>query len=577
MRNTATCIALLCLIAPQLGCGSSKDAIDGGEADGGIEVFACIPPTEEAPAGLKPIRYFDSIETVYPSANWRVALEPDTVVGWATFAGADPRESVMTFDLPAAGVEVAGFLVSRRSSAETAAGEVTLVQSLLAAAVPEISAITARVTGQSITSLDGFDTVVGTTLEVTTIGTTDPTELRALLSAALLGRQPADLSFTEIEWTGGRTRQFMVTMQTVRRPAGQTIHLGSITRALDFDDRHRPTVIHAEDLSNGSNLTVSNNGEEKECQGETIETQALADIIWIVDESGSTRGERDNIASNATKFFDKALDFGLDFRMGVTDMNKESLGMFATRDDAEGVGERWLLPDEPEAFAAAIKKPSGPATVDGSAEHGLTQLASALGRHLPRDAGNDFTVRPRTKLAVVILTDERPDEVEDAGIISEGGNKIPSAQQMSATASFVQPYISNLLGENAVVHLIAEPLPYSTSRCAGGEHGLGYYELAEATGGQVGSICQPDLGPTLDAMLASVVGDSSPLALEYVPISSTISVTRDGEMLPRSREYGWDYRGSSNSIVFYGLPPITPADPAEIVIGYRRWATQVVD
>ena len=46
--------------------------------------------------------------------------------------------------------------------------------------------------------------------------------------------------------------------------------------------------------------------------------------------------------------------------------------------------------------------------------------------------------------------------------------------------------------------------------------------------------------------------------------------------IPRSREYGWDYRSSSNSIVFYGMP-VDPAHPADVKIGYRRWQDQVVE
>ena len=112
--------------------------------------------------------------------------------------------------------------------------------------------------------------------------------------------------------------------------------------------------------------------------------------------------------------------------------------------------------------------------------------------------------------------------------------------------------------------------------CSGGgaEHAYGYYEVVNATGGQIGSICQLDLSATIDALIDDIIGGSSPIVLGTFPISASITVSRDGIPIPRSRESGFDYRGVSNSIVFYNQP-FTPAMPSEIVVSYRRWREQV--
>src|SRR5690606_6779877 len=122
--------------------------------------------TDGNPDGLKEVMYLDSIATVYPTANWRVALEPSTVVNWATFDGPEPHDSAMLLDLPEAGIEVAGFLVSRRSSSQSASQEANLAQALIDAAIPELASITPRASGRNITSLDGFDAVVDTSIEL---------------------------------------------------------------------------------------------------------------------------------------------------------------------------------------------------------------------------------------------------------------------------------------------------------------------------------------------------------------------------------------------------------------------------
>jgi len=587
IRNALSLLATLSL-AGALACGSSDDDAgagpdgspggDAGAADASSDVpAACKPKTDGNPDGLKEVMYLDSIATVYPTANWRVALEPSTVVNWATFDGPEPHDSAMLLDLPEAGIEVAGFLVSRRSSSQSASQEANLAQALIDAAIPELASITPRASGRNITSLDGFDAVVDTSIELRTTTSMDATELRELLIPALLARLGGQVMFPELDWQGGQSRDFILSMQTLyRAEAGQTIFMGALTRKLDYDDRHQATALHANDLANGSGLTVSANGEARECEDKVVDQVATADIIWVIDESGSTNNERENIASNAVAFFDKAIDYGLDFRMGVTDMNDATMGQFATRTDTMGTGERWLMPEEAEAFAAAIDDPSGESIPgDGGSEHGLTQMQNALTRHLPRDASDPLKIRPDAKVAIILVSDEKPQEVKVSSLLGSG-NKEPTPTQAAALEEYLAPFVELLASEEVVFHLIAEPLPFDDNPCGGYEHGYGYYELAVATGGQMGSICQPDLDATLDAMLDSVGGDASPLELEYVPISASITVTRDGVPVPRSREIGWDYRSGSNSIVFYGMP-IDPANPAEIVVGYRRWEQQVIE
>jgi hypothetical protein len=196
-----------------------------------------------------------------------------------------------------------------------------------------------------------------------------------------------------------------------------------------------------------------------------------------------------------------------------------------------------------------------------------------MNRHLPRDLSDPFKIRPDAELALILVTDERADEIEDAGVLNEGnGSEPPNASHAASIQGVVTPFAEAFAAEEAVVHVIAEPPPWKQSPCAA-EHADGYYELAQALAGQTGSICEMDLTVVIDAMLDSVAGDASPVRLDYVPISSSISITREGEYVPRSRVAGWDYRASSNAIVFHGMP-FDLDTPAEIKISYRRWQDQ---
>ncbi len=554
-----------------------NDDTDGdgtGDADEGT--FICNPPSEDNPEGLKPIKYVDSADTLYATANWKIALEVAAIEGLPSIMAPGALDAAYTFDLIGTDQQVAGLLATRAADQDTARDEADRLVSTLTE-LNEITNVTTRVSGTPGTSLDGFDTVVSGTLVLTTPSPTDVTTLRRAVLPALLGRMPAEVLLPDAGWTGASDTTFVLVFQTVRRadPA-QTLFIGALAQQSMYDDRTQATGFHADDLSNGTSLSVSGNGEATECDLFLGDEQAVADIMWIMDESGSMSDDRMRIADNAEAFFDKAVLSGLDFRMGVTDMNDTgpggNPGIFATRDTV-GSLDRWILPGESADFIASVNDPSGPDVADGGAEHGLTQGRSALIRHLPRNAADPQTVRPDAKLVVIYVTDEKPDEIET--ILSEGNVSPTPAQQAQITA-LMADYIADFTEENATAHLIAEPPPYDAATCSGGgaEHAFGYYELVAATGGQVGSICQLDLGPTLDAIIDSIIGDASPITLSKVPISASLSVTRDGVLVPRSRQHGWDYRGGSNSIVFYDMP-FDPANPSDIVVSYRRWADQV--
>ncbi len=572
-----------------IGCSNGEtnphniDTDGDGIRDDDESTFICNQMDEDNPFGIKQIRYVDSVDQAqFVSANWRLALEIGSVDGAATLSTPGARDSAYIFDMTAATAEVAGFLTSRVAIFTQATDE-SINVNLLLDALGMVSQTTPRVSGANTISLDGFDTVLSAIIEVETTNPTNVTQLRAALMPQLLNRPAGDVTMPPLAWIGQSDTSFIVTYQTIfREDDSQTLFVGAVVRKSDFDDRTRATAIFADDMSNGTNASVSGNGEEIECEEFLADRPASADIIWIIDESGSTSSDRARIAANADSFFTKAVDAGLDFRMGVTDMRNGGPGgqpgIFSAR-AATSTGDRWILPNEPSAFADSVADPSGTDTADGGSEFGLNQGRAAMLRHLPRDSSDPSKVRDDAKLVVIYVTDEKPDEIESgtggAGILSEG-NIEPSAAQAAQILTFVQDYIADFNTENAIAHLISEPLPFASPTCSSGgaEHAYGYYEIIQALGGQAGSICADDLGPVLDAMIDAIIGDASPIRLSKVPISASISLARDGASVFRSRDQGWDFRSSSNSIIFFNMP-FDPANPSDVVVSYRRWADQI--
>lgn len=557
----------------------NPDTDGDGTPDSREGTFICNPRSGDNPDGLERVVYADAAETMYTAANWRIALESSALQAVPVIQSPDARESAYMFDMSEPAIEVAGFLVSRPSSSSgaiaSAIGEATAVVGALPGATSILS-VEPRVTGTPTTSLDGFDTVVSAIIEVDTAQPTDVTALRAAILPVLLGRDPGEVTVPAAGWTGAPATEFVVVYQTVyRADAEQTLYMGAVARRGAYDDRGRSTSLHANDMSNGTGHSVSSNGEATECEPFLGGQPAAADIIWVIDESGSMDDDRDRIANVATDFFARAVSAGLDFRMGVTDMNKlgpgGQPGIFATR-QVGGTGDRWLLPHEAVRFAGNIQDPSGPDAPDTSEEYGLTQARAAVRRHLPRNDADPQKIRENAGLVIFFVTDEKPDELEDLKIMGTG-NAQPSASQQDSIAGYLESYITEFQASKAVTHLIAEPLPFGPP-CSDGaaEHAFGYYELVGALSGQTGSICQSNLQPTIDAIIDSVAADASPVVLPNYPISTSIAVTRNNVVVPRSHQTGWDYHGASNSIVFYDMPP----GPADIVVSYRRWEEQVV-
>ena len=114
-----------------------------------------------------------------------------------------------------------------------------------------------------------------------------------------------------------------------------------------------------------------------------------------------------------------------------------------------------------------------------------------------------------------------------------------------------------------------------------GDWGRGYEEVIAALGGQTGSICQSDLTATLSLIIQDIVGSASPVVLQHTPISVSLAVAKEDKTtqpstyvaLSRSRVNGFDYRASSNTVVFLGQDFSNP--PYEVVVSYQRWVTGV--
>lgn len=575
----------------------------GGKSDKDLPTFICRQAGELGTQGLKPMDFRSS-----PLGNWKVALEQGTTYGELAIPTPVALEAAGAFEYRGARQIVAGFIVSRPAAGADAVAESNAAAQELVALPDAASAATVS-SGNGITSHDGFPAVVSTQLALTTKTAMKTGAVRNAIIAKLLGRAPTQGGFDDY---GPDDTSFIIRFETLLRPDGRAIVVGGVAPAKLANDPGQGTTYLLDDLSNGTGLATPADSDTVECDPFLLTRNPVADIIWVIDESGSMSDNRKDIVANAKDFYARAVQSNLDFRMAVAGVAEKPnpfpiippgsaaiVGKlchhlmappdspFDFDDGGDATQDRFLTPGETGIFQSCI---ANPPYNEGSSEYGLTHAYEATVRLLPRTANNPQKIRPEATLAIIIATDELPEmlkngeyfqpqspEMPSKGISLAAGEQctLDSADQAKLD-KFLIPWLA-LFGGNhpkwgkqgkAIVNLIG-------GLCSSGgcnpQIGHGYLDLVKATGGIAADICQKNLGQTMQIMIDTITGAASSAKLQYVPVSASLAVAVDSTPLLRSRVKGFDYVGFSNTLVFSGMT-IKPG--TQIVASYRRWVKQ---
>ncbi len=569
-----------------------------GKADDQLPTFVCHKPSETSSRGLKQMKFQKSGQ-----GDWHVALEVDSTYGEAIIAAPRPMEAAASFDLVGAKQAVAGFVISLPGTDPDVSQVASQLVTRISAQLPGTSSVAQLVSGTITESHDKFPTVLNTRLQIQLSGDKNAPAVRNDLIPVLLGRAPSEVTHLPQATFGPSVSSHVLAFQTLIRPAdGRVMVMGAVASSAMIKDSQMNTGFHQDDLSNGTGLATAADGDTVECDPFTIERLPIADIIWVVDESGSMDDNRQDIVNNASEFFARAQKSGLDFRMGVTgvkdpdqDWDSSITGKFCSRAAADssddGGVDRFLTSNEQSIFEACVNNPP---YYEGGSEYGLAGAFESVTLHLPRSPGsaNDLTkIRQEATLVVIIATDEAPEELKaggsykgKAGFMWESDYDINkcTSHQMPQIQSYIQDWITLFSGTHptygaearAIVHLIGG---VCQSNCGDSfmpiEFPWGYQEIVKATGGQIADICQQDLGTTLQLIIDSIAGASSPMVLELVPISASLAVALNTQQLERSRSQGFDYSSSANSLILIG---VTFEKGDQVVTSYRRWIKQAI-
>ena len=365
---------------------------------------------------------------------------------------------------------------------------------------------------------------------------------------------------------GPRSVELVVQMLTILRSARRVVILAAVTAG----EPNEAQQLRLEELTDGTNVARHASFTRHVCDQEQAHAQAAADILFVVDDSGSMEDDQEAVREAANAMTSVLAAAQVDFRLGVARTRAQDRTS-VRRGRLEGNG----LTADVDEFKRRIV-----VGADGGWEPGLETGVKALDRLLPRTAAGAPAeadkLREGAAAVVIHLSDERDQAVECAACGAcdgaEGEQRFcsdPSGQQV--IDDFVQAYSSR----GAVTFALVGDLPTGCRQRSNRddfEPGQGYVEVANATGGQFGSLCG-DMQRNLMDVARIASGVASAYQLSMVPASASIRVAIGpagrGRATARSRVNGFDYDPVTNKVIFYG--DARPADGDEVVIGFRRW------
>ncbi|MEK7357454.1 MAG: hypothetical protein AAB250_13465 [Bdellovibrionota bacterium] len=302
--------------------------------------------------------------------------------------------------------------------------------------------------------------------------------------------------------------------------------------------------------------------------------EAMADVLFVIDNSGSMSYEHDKMATKFPTFIQNLDGLNVNYRIGMitTDVANTSPSpsdngepdpakRFSTPKAANGNGAfqsgnllqfsggRSFLSgtdsDRSSAFISMVRRQetlnceaSGflKSSCPSDDERGIYS-ANLL---VEKEASAAKFFRPTAHLAVVILADEDERGISDSrGATNSSDYTLigihPLDQNWDVQASFINRFKNRFPGKTLSVHpIIVKP---GDSGCrttqanqipnVRGDFGYAYSDLKDAAGGTMGSICDGDYGSTLTNIASSIANQVTSLPFSCRPINDDYDVTFD--------------------------------------------------
>ena len=386
---------------------------------------------------------------------------------------------------------------------------------------------------------------------------TSGADARDRLAASLLGLESLTVPGGS-SGAGDTADEWVARMHVAYRSRARTVIVGAVMPASAEDD---PTARRLfADVTDGTAAGQFDDSTERFCRSQLLEEVGTpVDFLWVADSSVSMQDDREAVISTANLFFDTLASTLIDFRVAVVSTNMRN--------------ELWFQVDpgfsrDLTDFATQLRNPPKGYPLDF--EYGIETATNVILRG-EQTSNAAASWRSRAKRIIVFLTDEDDQTTrlrgEDDPLCDADVH--PGLEE----CEFVTEFVELLNGRDITAYAITGDMPDGCISATGPglstEGGAAYIRAAYESGGSFGSICADDLSGTINRIVRSAIGAAAQYTLSKTPITSTLRVINNGEVLARSNEDGWDFEPVSNSIVFYG--DAVPALGDEVAVGYRYY------
>ncbi len=300
------------------------------------------------------------------------------------------------------------------------------------------------------------------------------------------------------------------------------------------------------------------------------------DILWVVDNSGSMSPLQTNLVNNFQSFMTTFQSKGFDYHLSVTTTdayksaanysNNANLAKFRDGVGTTHSGVFTITPSIMDPVSTFVTN-----ATQGSSGAGDERAFSSLLASLNSPLNTGF-VRPGAFLGVVILSDEddfssntrvEGDDDHDYNnpTLWTVDSVVSQLDALTASTDSARNYnvsaITVLDDTCRAAHAVAASSTIIGKR---------YIQLANATNGTLGSVCDTSYASVLNYIQQKIVELATSFKLTEIPDPSTLVITVGGNLVARNDTNGWSYDASANSITFHGTA--VPSASASIKVAF---------
>ncbi|MEZ0392899.1 MAG: hypothetical protein ACAH59_11835 [Pseudobdellovibrionaceae bacterium] len=313
--------------------------------------------------------------------------------------------------------------------------------------------------------------------------------------------------------------------------------------------------------------------DEQSFQQNSLEVvQRKIDILWVVDNSGSMTPFQQSLTENFQAFLQDFLQKDYDFHLAVTTTdayladpqfrNQPTLSKFRDGGTLPARGFPLIDNQTPDPLATFTAN-----ALQGSSGSGDERAFSSFKASLSNPANSQF-LRKDSFLAIIILSNEddfsnptRPERTTaNAGTYPDQNYSDPGLESIDSYVSYLDQLT---LSQNENRNYTVSAVTVLNQECVDSYPGQGLtigrrvIELAQKTGGVLGSICSPNYSQVLNNIQKRIIELSTEFPLKRIPKLGSIRVHINGDPLIEDAENGWTYNSVKNSILFHGkgVPP----------------------